>query len=66
VINLLYSIALQVGVDTPNRFNNFLILAYVVMGVIGLLYVLSLYVRQRNLQKDIELMRQLLEEDQQT
>lgn len=55
----------QTGID-PNRFNDFLVLAYVVMGVIGLLYVASLVVRQRNLEKDIELMQQLLREDEET
>lgn len=56
----------QTGIGDPNRFNGFLILAYVVMGVIGLLYVASLIVRQRNLEKDIQLMQQLLKEDEET
>lgn len=57
---------LQTGIGDPNRFNGFLILAYVVMGVIGLLYVASLVIRQRNLEKDIQLMHQLLNEDEET
>ena len=48
----------------PNLTNNYLILGYVVMGLIALVYVISLVSRQRNVQKDIELMRQLLEEDE--
>lgn len=64
MINSFLSAAFQTGLSTPNRFNNFLILAYVVMGLIALLYVASLYIRQRNVQKDVALMRQLLDEDE--
>ena len=53
----------QPGVD-PNRFNNFLILGYAVMGGIGLIYIITLAMRQRNLQQDLRLMQQLLEEDE--
>ena len=51
------------GVD-PNQFNDFLILGYVVMWIIGLAYVISLLSRQRNVQKDVELMERLLQEDE--
>lgn len=54
----------QVGVESPNRFNGYLILAYTVMGLIGALYVGSLVLRQRNLQKDIDLMRRLMENEE--
>ena len=62
---LLLTIALQSSID-PNNFNNFLILGYVVMGLIGLVYIVSLAVRQRNLQQDIQLMERLLQEDEET
>ena len=61
---LLYFLQSQVG--DPNRFNNYMLFGYVVMWLIGLAYVFSLSNRQRNLQQDIKLMRQLLEEDKDT
>lgn len=51
------------GVD-PNRFNNFLLLGYAVMWIIGSFYVITLYNRQRNLRQDIRTLRQLLDEDE--
>ncbi|MBK9053419.1 MAG: hypothetical protein IPL78_21715 [Chloroflexi bacterium] len=47
-----------------NRFNNFLLFGYVVMWIIGLLYVVSLYSRQRNMRQDIHTLQQLLDEDE--
>jgi CcmD family protein len=55
---------LQVGIGNPNRFNNYLMLGYGVMGLIMLGYIVTLAVRQRNLQKDLQLMGQLLQEDE--
>ncbi len=57
------SIALQAGVG-PDHFNNYLLLGYVVMFVIGLVYIVSLAVRQRNVQQDIQLMERLLQDDE--
>ena len=57
------NIVLQSGVG-PDHFNNYLLLGYVVMFVIGLVYVVSLAVRQRNLQQDIQLMERLLQDDE--
>ena len=51
------------GID-PNNFNNYLMLGYAVMGLIALGYVVTLYLRQRNLHKDLQLMDQLLQEDE--
>ncbi|MCP4419603.1 MAG: hypothetical protein GY805_23570 [Chloroflexi bacterium] len=62
---LFLNIALQSSVN-PNTFNNFLILGYVVMGIISLVYIVSLVVRQRNLQQDIHLMQQLLQDDEES
>jgi heme exporter protein C len=47
----------------PNRFNTYLILGYLVMWLIGLGYVSSLAIRQRNVQQDLALMRLLLQGD---
>lgn len=56
---------LQTNLGDPNRFNGYLVLGYVVMWGIGLVYVISLASRQRNLQQDIHLMQQILQEDEQ-
>ena len=63
---LLLSILLQADVGDPNRFNNFLILGYTVMWLIGMIYVASLIVRQRNVLQDLELMHRILQEDEET
>ncbi len=57
----LLNLLLQVD---PNRFNDYLALGYFVMWLTGLVYVISLIVRQRNLHQDIALMKRLLEEDE--
>ena len=54
--------ALQVSAD-PDKFNGYLILGYAVMWLIVMIYITSLALRQRNLQRDIELMEQILQED---
>lgn len=64
MINLLFlPLFTQIQIGDPNQFNNFLFLAYVVMGVIALGYIISLGVRQRNLRRDIELLKRILQED---
>jgi hypothetical protein len=63
---LLLTILLQADVGDPNRFNNFLILGYTVMWLIGMIYVASLIIRQRNVQQDISLMHRILQEDEET
>lgn len=55
---------LQTMPAEANRFNDYLMLAYIVMWVIGMIYVLSLVVRQRNLLQDIRLMQQVLQDEQ--
>jgi CcmD family protein len=65
-LTIFLTILLQSGIDDPNRFNNYLMLAYGVIWVMGLGYVVSLIIRQRNLQQDLRLMRQLLQEDEET
>lgn len=48
----------------PNVTMNYLILGYSVMWLICAVYVFSLANRQRNLRRDIALLRRLLEEDE--
>lgn len=47
----------------PNTHLNYLLLGYAVMWLVVFLYVLSLAGRQRNLRRDIALLRQLLEDN---
>lgn len=56
---------LQTMPAEANRFNDYLVLAYVVMWLVGMAYVISLVVRQRNLLQDIRLMQQVLEDEDQ-
>jgi CcmD family protein len=60
---ILYAIRLQDAVD-PNLTLNYMLLGYAAMWLIALLYVASLASRQHNLQKEINLLQQLLEEDE--
>ena len=55
---------LQTGLEDPNIFNGYLILGYAILWLIGFGYVASLIIRQRNMQKDIDLMRQILQDDE--
>jgi CcmD family protein len=54
--------AFQAAAD-PDKFKGFLLLGYGVMWLIIMIYITSLALRQRNLQRDIELMEQILQED---
>ena len=54
---------LQAG-DELGRFNPYLLLAYVVMWIVALVYLLTIANKQRNLRQEIRLMRRLLEEDE--
>jgi hypothetical protein len=54
----------QTGLADPNKFNHFMILGYIVMWIIAMVYILSLANRQRNVKEEVELLRQLLEEDE--
>ncbi len=53
---------LQVAADS-DKFNNYLLLGYAVMWLIVMIYIASLALRQRNVHRDIELMEQILQED---
>lgn len=47
--------------STPDTVS-YLILGYAIIGAIGLIYAVSLVLRQRNLERDLEIMEQLLNE----
>jgi hypothetical protein len=47
---------------TPNTVN-YLILGYVIIGVVGLGYVVTLLIRQNNLRRDLEMLKRLEEEE---
>ncbi len=55
---MLLSVLLQEG---PAQTTNYMLLGYAVIFGVMLLYVLSLYLRQRNLERDLELMQDLQE-----
>ena len=55
-------LAFQTAAD-PDKFNSYLLLGYAVMFLIVMIYIASLALRQRNLRRDIELMEQILQED---
>ena len=63
---LLLTVLFQTSVGDPNHFNNYLILGYGVMWIIGMIYVASLFLRQRNVTQDLQLMHRILQEDEQT
>lgn len=47
----------------PNTFLDFLLLGYAVMWLLVFGYVVSLYLQQRNMRRDIDLLNQLLDEE---
>lgn len=48
----------------PSRFNDFLLLAYAVMWLVFVVYIVNLANKQRNVHQEIKLMQRLLEEDE--
>jgi len=62
--SIMLSILLQVSIGDPNQFNGFLILGYFAMWLIGMVYIISLATRQRNIEQDVDLMQRLLQEDE--
>lgn len=63
-LSLFLSILVQQPIDDPNRFNQYLLLAYAAMWIVALVYLLNVANKQRNLRQEIRLMRRLLEEDE--
>lgn len=64
VLFFLLSTPFQGTIGNPNRFNGYLILAYAVMWLVAVVYLVNLANKQRNLHQDIKLMQRLLEEDE--
>jgi hypothetical protein len=58
---MLFSMMLQEG---PAQTTNYMLIGYAVIFGSMLIYVISLYLRQRNLERDLELMKEL-EKDKQ-
>jgi len=58
---MLFSMMLQEG---PAQTTNYMLIGYAVIFGSMLIYVISLYLRQRNMERDLELMKEL-EKDQQ-
>ncbi len=61
LLNSLLEAAQQIDV---NKYNNFMILGYVVMWAIVMVYLLILANRQKNAREDLKLMTELLKEDE--
>lgn len=64
IAGTLFELFVQTGLADPNKFNHFMILGYFAMWIIAMIYILSLANRQRNIKEEVELLRQLLEEDE--
>ena len=60
------NLLMQAEIFDPNRFNNFLVLGYFVMWLIVMAYIFILSNIQKNAREDINLMKQLLKEDEET
>ncbi len=58
---MLFSMMLQEG---PAQTTNYMIFGYAVIFGVLLIYIISLYLRQRNLERDLELMEELEKEQQ--
>ncbi|MFZ0548851.1 MAG: hypothetical protein WAM60_25600 [Candidatus Promineifilaceae bacterium] len=65
-LTIFLNIFLQAGIDDPNKFNNYLILAYILMWIAFMIYIASLANKQRNAKQDIKLLQQLLKEDEES
>jgi hypothetical protein len=52
------------GLQTPPDTISYLIVGYAIIGGIGLLYVLSLLLRQRSLKRDLDVIERLYLDDE--
>ena len=63
-VMIFLTLLFQIGVNEPNRFNGYLLLGYVVLGIIAVVYLLYLWSQQRNVEQDLQVLQQLLEEEE--
>jgi hypothetical protein len=63
-MSAIFALVLLLQTADPNWFNQYLIMGYVVMGSIVLFYIISLAIRQRNVEQDLKLLQQLLQENE--
>ncbi len=49
--------------DTPANTTNFMVAGYVVIFGVMLIYLISLYIRQRSLNQDLEVLEEIAEQD---
>lgn len=66
ILSIFLNILAQTPIDDPNKFNGYLLLAYFVMWVAFMAYLLALANKQRNLKQDIQLLQRLLKEDEES
>lgn len=62
-LSFLLTILAQTQIGDPDRFNNYLVLAYAAIWGVAVIYLFYLANRQRNARKELQLLQQLLEED---
>ena len=63
-MNALFALTLLLQTAEPNQFNQYLMMGYVLMGIVVLFYIISLAMRQRNVKQDLHLLNQLLQDDE--
>ena len=61
---ILLTILFQIGIDEPNRFNGYLLLGYVVLGGMAIAYIVYLSSQQRNIERDLQVLEQVLKDDE--
>lgn len=59
----LYALA-SLLLDEPPDTTSYLILGYVIIGIVGLGYIVTLLVRQRNLHRDLDVLERLEKDDE--
>ncbi len=60
---LIFSFLFQIGIDEPERFNGYLLLGYLVLGLIFCAYIAYLWSMQKNVDQDLQVLEQLLSDD---
>lgn len=60
---LFLTLLFQTPIGDPDQFNSFLIFGYAATCLIGAIYLAYLYNTRRNIEKDIDLLKRLLDEE---